>query len=192
MRIILLRHGRPEIDLDALGKHWVTAQEFGEVVRAYETSSLDAQTSPSISALELSSSIQTSFCSDLERAKDSCVRLGEALRPTVDPAFNEAGMPYTEGKLIRLPIKIWSLLFRVRWLYGFDQNAVSIEQTKQRAEHAATILADAAAEHDEVLLVGHGIFNRFIGNELRKQHWNFMASNGEGYWSYSVFEKHQL
>ena len=187
-----MRHGRPEIDLDVLRYRWVTANEFGQIVRAYETSGLADNSSPPNAALSVAKAVNAHFCSDLERAKMSCQRLGPDQDLIVDLTFNEAGMPYTEGRILHLPVLAWSILFRLAWLLGFDRNAFPFSQTKLRAEQAAELLVYAAQEHQDVLLVGHGILNRLICTELSKRHWNLLATDGEGYWSHTIYEKEQV
>ncbi|MGJ8528437.1 histidine phosphatase family protein [Maritalea sp.] len=188
MKIILMRHGRPEIDLDALRFRWVTANEFGQVIRAYETGDLAEDSTPPNLAVNSANAVNAHFCSDLERAKTSCKRLGLDQNVSIDPMFSEAGMPFTEGRILRLPILMWSILFRLGWLFGFHANAMPFREIKLRAAQAVDLLIEAAEQHQDILLVGHGIFNRLIGSELDKRHWTLIAANGEGYWSQTVYE----
>lgn len=190
MRIILARHGRPEIDLEELGKHWVTANEFGQVVDAYQQCDLMEGELPPTDLVMVASKCSVFLCSTLARSKSSCIALGLREVAEENSAFDEASMPYASWKKVWLPLRTWSVFFRIAWMFGFDRNAQHLRNVTERSNLAAQILIDQAEENGDVLLVGHGIINRLIGRQLGKQHWRMVSSDGDDYWSFTIFEDH--
>lgn len=190
MKIILVRHGRPEIDLTALDKDWVTANEFGQVVSAYQQSDLADDEQPPADVVQVATTCQVFVSSTLQRAVSSCEALGVSKVSHADPVFDEASMPFANWKFVRLPIGVWSVLFRIGWMMGFHQNAERVRDIGNRAHKAAQSLVDQAQQHGDVMLIGHGIINRMIANHLANNHWRMMSSNGDDYWSFTVYEDH--
>ena len=45
-----------------------------------------------------------------------------------------------------------------------------------------------AREHERVLFVGHGVYNRILANELRKSGWLGPKNPGSKHWSFGVYE----
>ncbi len=75
-------------------------------------------------------------------------------------------------------------------MFGFHQNADRVRAIGDRAKLAAQALVDQAEENGDVMLIGHGIINRMIANHLANNHWRMMSSNGDDYWSYTIYEDH--
>lgn len=190
MKIILVRHGRPEIDLAALSNRWVTANEFGQVVSAYQTSDLAGDEQPPAELVQTAASCHVFLSSTLQRSVSSCAALGVEKVSLADAIFDEASMPFANWKFVRLPIGTWSVLFRIGWMFGFHQNADRVRAIGDRAKLAAQALVDQADENGDVMLIGHGIINRMIANHLANNHWRMMSSNGDDYWSFTVYEDH--
>ncbi|MEZ5536946.1 MAG: histidine phosphatase family protein [Thiolinea sp.] len=102
---------------------------------------------------------------------------------------NEAGLPAADWKIIKLSPKIWSVLFRILWLSGYPKNSESFKAAKSRASDAAEKLTEIAQQHDSVLFVGHGVFNRILANELRRQGWSGPKNPGSVHWAFGVYER---
>jgi len=188
MRITLVRHGCPEIDLEELGNNWVTANEFGQVVDAYHHCDLRIDEKPPSDLVEHTSTCSVFLSSSVRRSKSSCIALGVEKVAEENPIFDEAAMPYATWKLYRLPIKFWSIFFRVAWLVGYYNHAQPVRAISERSKRAAELLIEQAVANGDVLLVGHGILNRMIASHLGKQHWRMVSSDGDGYWSYTIYE----
>ncbi len=58
-----------------------------------------------------------------------------------------------------------------------------------RAKDATVRLCQFAEQHGSVLLVGHAIFNRLLGRELRRIGWHGPRSPSGGYWGIGVYRK---
>ena len=76
---------------------------------------------------------------------------------------------------------------RVLWMLGIHQQAESYAMAAARARRAAEALASRAMEHDCVILVGHGFFNRLIARELKRAGWTASRREGGGFSACTVF-----
>ncbi len=176
--ILLIRHGKPA--LPPAG--WLTARAFGDWISRYDGASVDDAVTPPQALLERLQGEVRVVSSDLPRACDSAALLVAVPDPG-DPLFREAALPWRPFPSPPLPAPLWLLLFRLVWLAG----AGSRRSDGQRARHGARRLDMLARSHGKVALVGHGIFNRLIGTELKRLGWRRRARWGSGYWSGSAW-----
>lgn len=169
MQITLMRHGKPRL----VETGWVTPFEMKAWIERYDGADVMTDVIPP-QCLLAAKSAKVIATSTLERATSSAAALGETA-PLADPVFSEAELPHALWTAPRLPPKVWAAFFRLLWLCGYSQGVVSPEHTRLRAKAAANRLASAARE-GPVLLVGHGIMNRYIGKELQKLGWTLSGS----------------
>ena len=180
MEIILLRHGKPELNL----KGRLNAKEIKQLVVAYNQSGI--QDSPSETLIKRFNKHYV-VCSDLARSVQSAKRLGFKQIHLSDALFKESGIPHFDQSFFKLPAMIWFTLLRIMWLFGFKKNGESFIQAKLRAKQAADKLIALAEKNEKVILVGHGLMNRLIAKQLRLRHWQGPASPGKKYWEYGVY-----
>jgi broad specificity phosphatase PhoE len=111
----------------------------------------------------------------------------------IDALFCEAELPVVNIPYMRCTPQLWSIIFRLFWLVGVSKNAESVGLFKQRVSLASAKLEQLVQEHETVLLVGHGVLNRFLAKQLLATGWVVTsASNtnpyfGYRYWEYTVF-----
>lgn len=181
MHIILLRHGKPDIN-----KQLIQANKFNEWIVAYNDASLCKNSSPSHEVIAMSARANAVVCSNLPRSIDSARRLG--LQPTItDWIFREMEMPHWSFPSPALSPNIWAVLFRLCWFAGLTANAESFKDAQARAEHAASQLIKIAHEHHRVIFIGHGLLNRFIAKTLLKRGWVGTKNPGKQYWEYGIY-----
>lgn len=175
MEIILLRHGKPKVDLSG----YLSVCELKQLIKAYEKSSI--QDSPS---KQLINHFKSYFivCSDLNRSLESAKKLGFKKIHLSDDLFRETDIPFFNKNFIKLPVSIWVILLRILWLFGFSKNGESFSQSKIRSKDAAEKLIELAQKNKKILVVGHGLMNRLIGRQLEKEGWQGTKKKGKGYW----------
>lgn len=189
MKIILMRHGRPIIHLESMRADLKTPAETGQVIRDYKFGALDPNQTPPENSINIAKSSQQIFSSDLPRAVGSVNMLGVSADMVKNECFRESDHPYFNWQKPKLKFFTWCILFRLMWFFGFSKNGESIKIGRKRAQISAAILSKAAQNHDAPMLLGHGIINRLIMSELKKQGWRKTEANGHDYWSYIVLEK---
>lgn len=180
-RIILLRHGKPAVDLVGMA----CAADLAQMAAAYNAAGIVDQPPPAV--LHAVGNADIVLCSDLLRAQESARALGFAEVYTVEVDMREAAIPHFASGSIKLPVSVWLLVLRILWLAGFSRNGESYAAARSRARQAAARLVALAERHASVLLVGHGVMNYLIARELRASGWQGPAKPGKRFWDYGVY-----
>ena len=181
-RIVLMRHGRPLLEPAGL----VSPAGLREWIEAYDRAGVHQPDVPD-EARALACGASVIVSSDAARALSSLRALG--LEPAfTDTMFREAHLPSGRWPMPLLPAHAWAACFRIRWLLGFHGGGESFIMARERAALAAARLA-ALAEGGSVLLMGHGLMNRLIGQRLLASGWRGRRAGPRGYWSSAVFER---
>ena len=183
MQIVLLRHGKvnyPPIQI-------LSAAGFSHWVNEYNSNGLDTASQPTPGAISIASQVNAVVCSDLPRSLESAQALQVNNVVLSDALFKEADLPVANWRFPLLSIRIWVIIFRLAWLFGYSSNSESFKEAKARAIKATLKLIELAEEHQSVLFVGHGLMNRFITSQLIKHGWKGPKTPGRKYWDYDVF-----
>lgn len=188
-KIILMRHGQPEVDLEALKNNKISSNHLGELVGAYEKSALAFHSMPPEASIEIADSCDMLFSSDLSRSIESAQKLIKSQQHVVDKCFKESSLPYLKLHHPKFSLFAWAMIYRVLWFLGFSKNGEPIKQARVRAKLGANKLVQMTQAHQSVLLLGHGIMNRLIAKELESAGWYKTISTGEKYWSYRVYQQ---
>jgi len=75
------------------------------------------------------------------------------------------------------------------WYLGYSNGCESRKDAKERSKKAVTELINRAEQHQHILLVGHGIFNRFLANDLIRQRFSGEKYPNSKYWGFSMYKK---
>ncbi len=180
MEIILMRHGKPVLSRSG----WLAPVEMGRWIEHYNLSTVEAEGIP-LNSFKVVNSVSLIVTSTAPRALSSVQALGHTAS-VVDAVFCEAQLPFALWRFPRLPPFVWVAFFRLLWFFGYSRGADTIQVTKARAKAAARQLSSLAAG-GRVLLVGHGIMNRLIAEELVALGWAARTRHGSKYWSASVY-----
>lgn len=184
MKIVLLRHGKP--DLSEYGK--LRANEIHLWISSYNSTGLAPESTPLREAFKIANACNTVVCSDLLRSIESAQAFEVKQIDIIDPIFKEMGLPYGNFPFLKMHPNRWAAFFRVLWFFGYSSNSESLREAKLRAENGAKKLKEAAALSGSVLLVGHGFVNRFIAKELLASDWKGPKNPGKEYWEFGVYE----
>jgi hypothetical protein len=138
------------------------------------------------SSMHLAGSTASIVASTLPRSLSSVDALGYT-PSMIDPVFCEAGLPFSHLRFPRLPPFIWAAIFRMLWLLGYSHGSESLHDAQYRATEAAKKLTDLNKK-GTVLLMGHGIMNRLIGNQLVRWGWSGSKPQKSKYWSAIVYK----
>jgi broad specificity phosphatase PhoE len=179
MKIRFVRHGRPDFDTS------MQIQRSGicAALKLYD----DAGVSEPCSTQNhwTSASKSTVVTSDLQRAIDSAHLMGVEISEQ-SSLLREARLPHPNMLPWSMSWKTAIAICRVAWLFGYSRNADGINHDRARARRAAKWLSVLAEEQDEMVVIGHGIMNRMIIEQLVSSGWSRTESSHNGYWSYQV------
>jgi broad specificity phosphatase PhoE len=161
MQIVLARHGQPNFERGAR----VSPRDLRGWIDRYNEAGVFGE--PPSDVLRCAGSMATIVSSSARRCVESALRLAPD-RTLVDDLFREADLPYPSWSYPKLNPGTWAVLFRAAWALGFSANAESFSAAKVRARLAATRLIELGRDTSSVLLIGHGIMNMLIAQQLLK------------------------
>ncbi len=127
--------------------------------------------------------------SPILRALQTAEILANGRKIRTDDLYVEAPLPAPLiVPFLRAKPWVWGTLSRLTWSYGYSGGGESHRQADARAVLAAQALAGLAAEEGEIMLCGHGWFNRMIGIALRRGGWHQTHNGGDKYWALRTYE----
>lgn len=182
MPIILMRHGKP----DGLSSQRLSAQAMTQWTADYDRA-LIGDDMPPQRCIDIARQADIVVASPLPRALASLEKLGLSAS-VIDPLFREVGLPSLPLATPALPPALWLSLLRLLWLCGYSGSVESFRHARQRAVVAASQLI-SLSEQGTVLLAGHGIMNKLIARELRRQGWLAEKHASSRYWSTAVYHR---
>ncbi len=188
MEIVLIRHGKPNIETS--GK--VSALDFGSWVSAYNMAGIDNKDQPTVSAIEKANSCAFTVCSNLPRSVESATLLKIVKPNLVSPEFRECEIPYGSWKHLKLSKSAWSVVFRLLQLAGYSNNAESYREIKKRSKKCSTQLIELAKNHGSVLFVGHGALNWFLHKHLVSMGWSGPEKSTKKHWEFGVYAYNEI
>jgi broad specificity phosphatase PhoE len=182
--IVLVRHGQPAADRRVK----VDWRGYEQWWAAYDRAGLAAgETAPPalVAAAERSDIF---FASPLARAVATAQAVAGERQVIQDSVFVEAALPPPPIWGKRTP-NVWGVWARTAWWLGRHAGRESRREAELRAEAAAATLTARALRGENVILFGHGWFNRMIRPVLREQGWTCIYDGGDSYWSFRRYEK---
>jgi broad specificity phosphatase PhoE len=189
-RIIVVRHGRPQvIPKEAPPMGWRDYKAWWD---KYELSSLkEGQCCPETLLKEVGQDAII-LSSARPRAIQTAGHLGRGRPPARhDAMFNEAPLPPPRIGLIPMKPKNWNKWARLLWMMGHSGGEENVGDAKRRAAKAAEELIRTAEENPgrDVVLAAHGWFNRMLRPQLKKRGWANVHDGGDKYWSFRIYQK---
>jgi len=185
MRIVLVRHGKP----DAVSVAPIAGHDIGRWVRHYNDAGITRELAPPAVACGLASSAGCVLASSLRRARESAAWLAASKEVRIDPELREAALPESLAVPIRLSPGTWVVAARMAWWLNWCESDETIAMARQRAVRVADRLGALAAEHGSVMAVGHGMFNRFVASQLRRLGWRGPSVLPRAYWAVAQFDR---
>lgn len=184
-RIVLVRHGRPDI----APTRWIGHRAFRDYIDRYQRAGLAEDSEPPAELRALTDGAQRVFTSELPRAIESAHRLLPGIAQVSDPVFTEAPLASPPLSGLRLKVPAWAVLARLAWHGGYTPSIETYRQAKLRAARALRILSEAAADDGRAVLVAHGYFNAILGRMLGQRGWRrVFGAHRAVYWNTVVYD----
>ena len=127
-------------------------------------------------------------CSDLSRSRESAL-LAFGRFDETDRHFREAESPDVSISPVRARVPILIGVARGLWLLGRSKGCESFRQFRTRCERAAEKLIAYDTDGQDVILVGHGVLNRYIASALRQRGYAGPRVPGSVRWGRSRYER---
>ena len=168
MRLILIRHGRPDWRLP----HLISLAEYQQGLLTYDAAHLSADGIRNLEALAPCLPAARMLSSDLIRARET----SNVIKPATacvqfDSAFRELQAATLRArwlKNVRLPPTLWSVIHWGCWLVGIGECSESPRSAWQRAGQATALIRAVFSKADTIILVSHGWFITLLTLYLRK------------------------
>jgi len=180
-QILIMRHAKVRLD-----NPWITAKQMGEFIEQYNNAPVEV---PYVTEnlIQLVDNADIFLVSKLARSQETLYYLKK--NPTMRSSlFNEAELPFGNGKIVKLPAMLWTIVFRVMWLFGYSKDCESYKEAKLRAKKATDKLLKYAKNNEKVILIGHGIINKLIAKVLISRGVTLVEQTGHTNLGYSIFE----
>jgi broad specificity phosphatase PhoE len=187
MRIVLVRHGHPDVPPDARLR--IAGTDLGQWCRRYDAAGLASESSPPQALRDAVAAAGCIVTSDLRRAIESASLLAGPKAIELEPDLREVGFPERLKASAQLPPGAWLVIARAAWLLDRVDCDEPKSAVRRRAARVVDRLSELARAHQCVVAVGHGWFNLFVGRELRRRQWSGPRLVPSGYWASAGFER---
>jgi broad specificity phosphatase PhoE len=188
-KIILIRHAKPDFLFNS--KHnYKTAKKALEAFNESNIKIVDNE-----KLVKINNKINSTskiYCSHLRRSIETAKLLvSEEASLKKNKVFNEFDLYFPRFPWIKLSFNAWVVISRLIWLLGLrnDSNVETFESAKKRSKQAANILTESCTSEKEVVLIGHGLLNRFIGKTLLENSWELNEKSGRKYLDFNIYIK---
>ena len=184
--ILIVRHGKPILSpRDAHPA--MKAADYREFWIRYDQAGLSPGSMPPLPLRKVANDARRIFVSVLPRSQESARAVVGDSSVEIDPVMVEASLPPPPLWGLRLRPRHWGIVARLAWGLGRAGGMESHTAARERARAAAGKLAEAAENEQNVVLFGHGWFNRMIISALRDMGWKVVdRRGGHSYWSWRL------
>jgi broad specificity phosphatase PhoE len=169
MRLIMVRHGRPEWQLP----FGMSLSRFEQVSVGYDAAHLSAKGMRALEPVAERLPPALILSSDLPRARETAETISRG-RATVecDPVFRELRGPHiATPRLGRLwaPAAMWALTRRCCWLFGIGEFSEGPRAAWHRVAQATSKLLTRFETEETIILVSHAWFLILLALHLRQR-----------------------
>ena len=176
MKIILARHGKPDIKAT---QDKVKAAEMKAWVADYDAAGIVEM--PNLVVKQVCQNSVFIISSPLQRACSSLAVI-DAKPDEIISNLREAPLPIINIPFIKLRPSSWLIIFRLFWILGISLGLESQSEARKRAKEMALYLVGKSTQYESVFSMGHGFMNKLIAYELERLGWKKMQNTGLGYW----------
>ena len=183
-QIILIRHGEPDLDK----KGWRNRHEAIQYMKDYDSVGVLPFPTGPICAEGLP--VTKVHHSSIERAKSTAQLAYGQYNLISSYEFREFGKKTMKFCNIKMPLKFWTAGSRILWLMGLNDKGIeSFREAKARAQANANFLEIDATMEGPVILVAHGLHNKYVKKYLKRMGWKKVKDNGSGYLSVKIMAR---
>jgi broad specificity phosphatase PhoE len=167
MRLILIRHGRPDWQLSG----FISLSQYQQGILSYDASHLSNDGIRNIEILATRLPAACVWSSDLIRAKETAEIIvhGKAT-VKLSPAFRELQAPTIAAHFLdrlRIPSSIWSLIHWWCWIVGIGECSERPRAAWKRAGEATNLILSSSRKEETIILTSHGWFITLLTVYLR-------------------------
>jgi broad specificity phosphatase PhoE len=162
--IVLIRHSTPIIDYSRCDNK-VACDRLNEYNRTdnINISEIERFSSEALAEVIFNKEIIV-YSSPIPRAEITCRKLFSNYDYKLNDSLKEVELKIINLPFIKLKLKTWFLLSRLRWLAGIGSETETVRDAKRRANHVVNNILQ-----DDVAIVSHGFFIHYLKKILCKK-----------------------
>lgn len=182
-QIILIRHGEPDLDKKSC-RNREAAKDY---MQAYDTVGVIPFDPFPVCPEGLP--IDKIYHSNLERAKHTAqLTFGGQYNLVEMPRFREFERKVISFFNIKMPLEFWMGFSRGLYMLGLNDNGIeNFKEARKRARGNAEFLTEKAEQDEMVIVVAHGLHNKYVGKYLKKAGWELVRDGGQPYTAVNVY-----
>ena len=186
-QIILVRHAEPDLDK----KGWRNRKEAIHYFREYDSSGVIPFPDAPICTGTLVDPVI--YSSALPRAAQTAYgTFNNGFKIKENDRFREFERKVMKFCNVKMPLKCWTVNSRLLWFLGMNDKGIErFRMAKERARGNAAFLVEESSRHEQVVLVAHGLHNRYVMKYLKKQGWKVVLDQGNGYLSVKILARRE-
>nr|WP_275581999.1 histidine phosphatase family protein [Bacillus ectoiniformans] len=182
----MIRHGK---SIHKEGNR-MNSKQFQKWVMAYDQKGIESADCFPEQTKEAVKKAEAVVTSHLKRSIDSASSISHQAKVVTDQLYREVDLPELNlPSIIKLKPSAWLVLSRIIWLAGFSHQAESYKEAKIRARQAAKQLSALTQHHRQIVLFGHGFFNRMIASELQSIGWRGRRRPRAKHWHAATYKR---
>ena len=184
-QIVLIRHAEPDLDKKGCRNRDEAIRFFS----AYDSAGIVPFDKRPLCLESIGTS--TVLHSSLPRARQSAkLAFGQGFEYQENDRYREFERKTMKFCNIRLPLKCWTTSSRLLWLMGLNDKGIeSFREARSRARENANVLADKTTGEEQVILLAHGLHNRYVKKYLKKLGWKEVYDSGNAYLSVKIMAR---
>lgn len=180
-QIVLIRHGEPDLNK----KGWRNRKEAIQYMHDYDSVGVKPLFKHPLCLDGLKT--EPIYMSPIPRAASTAELAFPGFSLDANINFREFERKTMKFCNIKMPLKFWTTGSRILWFMGMNKKDIeSSREAKKRARNNAEFLVTRTGDRDQVILVAHGLHNKYVKKYLRKMGWKKVYDEGNGYLSVKV------
>ena len=161
LEIVIYRHAEPLVSANEV----ISGRDFPLWVQRYNESEIRVNAIPR-------NEEEIVYTSNLTRSIETGRIIGRSI--VEEPLLREAEIPMIRFPPIRLKAKYWLIMARFFWFSGLHTGCESFFDMKSRIKRIVDMFEARLQEKNRVVVVGHGLINRLIKEELTDRGWSLV------------------
>lgn len=184
-QIILIRHGQPDISK----KGWRNREGAKSHVKMYDSVGVLAFSPLPVCPEGFKENMV--LHSNIPRAVNTAFRIFADRNDLIEnDRFREFERKIFPFFNIKMPLSIWLTVSRGLWFLGLNDKGIeSFKEARKRAKENAKFLAKVSDKEELVIVVAHGLHNKYVAKYLRKMDWKTVRKGGNSYTAVNILAR---
>ncbi|UZR95394.1 histidine phosphatase family protein [Chondrinema litorale] len=184
-QIILIRHGQPDVSK----KGWRNREGAKLFVKMYDSVGVLAFTPLPVCPEDFKEN--KVYHSNIPRAVNTASRIfADRYDMIENDRFREFERKIFPFFNIKMPLSVWLTVSRGLWFLGLNDKGIeNFKEARKRAKSNAEFLAEEADKEQLVIVVAHGLHNKYVAKYLKRLGWDTVRKGGSSYTAVNILAR---